>query len=392
MKGYLKILLPITILSIAVPSGYFLGGYKLVDSHLEKGINKDLDEITENKYTGAIKSTAKKSDLENVNKKMDFIYSKSLKDDISNRTKAIRSQIDLQTTLKEESAQWYAEHTSSSILNKGKIQSDIKKASNILNTSVKKEIVKNNYIVMDRIEYVDMTRQKLDSIKNSQLSESSLPLYYSVSGYLDEMFYSNDKRQMESELKQIKSKIDKSISDSQTNETKSEEEKVKNVKEKTYTFQKSTSIKKDLNDYEFAGFKFLNSTNNVNVLVLSTKENKIYKFKDDILDLVYDFGYKYTDIKVSEKDFISALNYSLLVIKGMNENLEYQLAPVKDDMLETYQREEAALEQNIEKIKKSISEEKESDFLIEQLELHEKILEIRKERAKNLVELNSLDK
>ena len=72
MKGYLKILLPITILSIAVPSGYFLGGYKLVDSHLEKGINKDLDEITENKYTGAIKSTAKKSDLENVNKKMDF--------------------------------------------------------------------------------------------------------------------------------------------------------------------------------------------------------------------------------------------------------------------------------------------------------------------------------
>ena len=43
MKGYLKILLPITILSIAVPSGYFLGGYKLVDSHLEKGINKDLD-------------------------------------------------------------------------------------------------------------------------------------------------------------------------------------------------------------------------------------------------------------------------------------------------------------------------------------------------------------
>lgn len=278
MKGYLKILLPITILSIAVPSGYFLGGYKLVDSNLEKGINKDLDEITENKYTGAIKSTAKKSDLENVNKKMDFIYSKSLKDDISNRTKAIRSQIDLQTTLKEESAQWYAEHTSSSILNKGKIQSDIKKASNILNTSVKKEIVKNNYIVMDRIEYVDMTRQKLDSIKNSQLSESSLPLYYSVSGYLDEMFYSNDKRQMESELKQIKSKIDKSISDSQTNETKSEEEKVKNVKEKTYTFQKSTSIKKDLNDYEFAGFKFLNSTNNVNVLVLSTKENKIYKF------------------------------------------------------------------------------------------------------------------
>ena len=103
-------------------------------------------------------------------------------------------------------------------------------------------------------------------------------MYYSVSGYLDEMFYSNDKRQMESELKQIKSKIDKSISDSQTNETKSEEEKVKNVKEKTYTFQKSTSIKKDLNDYEFAGFKFLNSTNNVNVLVLSTKENKIYKF------------------------------------------------------------------------------------------------------------------
>ena len=120
--------------------------------------------------------------------------------------------------------------------------------------------------------------------------------------------------------------------------------------------------------------------------------NKIYKFKDDILDLVYDFGYKYTDIKVSEKDFISALNYSLLVIKGMNENLEYQLAPVKDDMLVTYQREEAALEQNIEKIKKSISEEKESDFSIEQLELHEKILEIRKERAKNLVELNSLDK
>ena len=124
MKGYLKILLPITILSIAVPSGYFLGGYKLVDSHLEKGINKDLDEITENKYTGAIKSTAKKSDLENVNKKMDFIYSKSLKDDISNRTKAIRSQIDLQTTLKEESAQWYAEHTSSSILNKGKMRNN----------------------------------------------------------------------------------------------------------------------------------------------------------------------------------------------------------------------------------------------------------------------------
>lgn len=56
----------------------------------------------------------------------------------------------------------------------------------------------------------------------------------------------------------------------------------------------------------------------------------------------------------------------------MNENLEYQLAPVKDDMLETYQREEAALEQNIEKKIKSISEEKESDFLIEQLELHEK--------------------
>ena len=134
------------------------------------------------------------------------------------------------------------------------------------------------------------------------------------------------------------------------------------------------------------------SVNTFKDAFISKLENKIYKFKDDILDLVYDFGYKYTDIKVSEKDFISALNYSLLVIKVMNENLEYQLAPVKDDMLETYQREEAALEQNIEKIKKSISEEKESDFSIEQLELHEKILEIRKERAKNLVELNSLEK
>ena len=134
------------------------------------------------------------------------------------------------------------------------------------------------------------------------------------------------------------------------------------------------------------------SINTIKDAFISKLENKIYKFKDDILDLVYDFGYKYTDIKVSEKDFISALNYSLLVIKVMNEDLEYQLAPVKDAMLETYQREEAALEQKIEKIKESISEDKELYNLIEELEVHEKGLEIRNERAKNLIERNNLEK
>lgn len=133
-------------------------------------------------------------------------------------------------------------------------------------------------------------------------------------------------------------------------------------------------------------------TNTLKDAFLVKVEHKIYHFKDDILDLSYEFGYKYTDIQVSEKGLVSALDYSSIELDSMKEDLDGQLAPLKEDMIKTYQREEEVLKRSIEDLQKQMSEENYSTFLSEQLNSYEEALESRKAQAKKLLYSNDLDK
>ena len=112
-------------------------------------------------------------------------------------------------------------------------------------------------------------------------------------------------------------------------------------------------------------------------------EHKISDFKEEILDLTYEFGYKYADIEVSEADFISGVDYEIEELDFMKESLDYKLAPIKDDMIATYHREETTLRENIERLRKQLEKDPYSFFLKEQLDNAEKTLVRREKKRKN---------
>ncbi|KAA8710684.1 helix-turn-helix transcriptional regulator [Lactococcus garvieae subsp. garvieae] len=120
-------------------------------------------------------------------------------------------------------------------------------------------------------------------------------------------------------------------------------------------------------------------------------DQKISDFIESMLDLTYEFGYKYADIEVSKKDFLSCMDYTIEELDSMKENLESQLAPIKENMIATYQREEKTLRENIERLRKQLEKEPHSFFLQEQLTNGEKALEDRENREKRLSDLENED-
>lgn len=117
-------------------------------------------------------------------------------------------------------------------------------------------------------------------------------------------------------------------------------------------------------------------------------EHKISDFKEEILDLTYEFGYKYADIEVSEEDFIAGVDYEIEELDFMKESLDNKLAPIKDDMIATYHREEITLRENIEPLRNQLEKDPHSFFLQEQLMNAQKALKNREERAKKLLIIN----
>lgn len=139
--------------------------------------------------------------------------------------------------------------------------------------------------------------------------------------------------------------------------------------------------------YKGGEYNEINTLSDVFVVKI---DNEISKFEDYILDLVYEFGYKYTDVEISKEDLVSGLDYLSMELNLMKQQLDNNLSPVTDNMVITYEREEKNLKKNIIELKKKMKEEPYSYFLEEQLKNAEEMMEDRNRRVKKLIELNKL--
>lgn len=112
------------------------------------------------------------------------------------------------------------------------------------------------------------------------------------------------------------------------------------------------------------------------------------EFREKVLDVFYDFGYRYADIKVSKDKFISSFDLALLELNSMKELLDEQLSPVKENMISTREREEKSLKKDIEYLRQELKKDPYSNYIQDRLKEAEESLKYRREQEKLLDKFN----
>lgn len=235
---YKKTILFISFLSL-IPISYFLGGYKIIDSYLEKDINDYLKSSIENKYTGAIKEDAKLSDLNQANNKIKFIFDKEKQNKLKNDTKEIRNQIQLQTETLEDSIQFQKEEQPENLKSKN-IEENLKQAINIKNTKVKSKIFKSDYTVLDRLDVLNKAKENIKSIEEN--NNPTIIQYNTTKGYVDSIYWKKEKKELQDKLIIVKNKIDKSEFDKEKSQKDELEKQINSIKTDTFSVSQGSSV------------------------------------------------------------------------------------------------------------------------------------------------------
>lgn len=272
-----KILATLGII-IALPAGYFAGGYRVVDMQLVNMVNSEIEKITENKYTGSIKDGTSVKQVGNIKNYLKWIHNSDLKKAQYRKTNAIVKQADLQSKTTTSINKYYKQSEVDKIKS-SEVEGLMKKSNDILNDTVKSRNLRRGSEVIDRVARTQTAIKQVDDLyKVKNLSQKNLPAYYSADAIASTAYGDKTKKNLAKKLKQIKSRLDKALSDSKNKEDEDIKKTLEAIEKGSVTFSGGDNevYVRELSKPEFAGVVAAMKTGSGTAIVLTRSQAYLF--------------------------------------------------------------------------------------------------------------------
>lgn len=238
-KGKFIGLALILILPIVI---YFAGGHKFIDNYLAEEVRAELNTLIENEYTESIKAEATSDDLESVQGKIRYIYDPVIKGDLLNNTESIRSQIELQTSLKETSDVYYATDDPSEI-DEEHLKEIIDLAGGIRNDVIRSQVYQQSYDVLDRLTKTNEAKTSVNNLYNNleELSLDDMTSIYVAKGQIENVYYDSVQDDLRSKMEKIEERLSELLANQEYTREELIRRDVEAVSNGEYVFNRGSS-------------------------------------------------------------------------------------------------------------------------------------------------------
>ena len=218
---------------ITVPVIYTKVVIPKLDQERYEQVIDSVDNFLENKYTGAIKESVTKSDVEQVKSKIYQIHDKKLRDSANNTTSAVLNQVTVQTATTANLKKILSVHKYADI-KRDRLVKIIANAGEIKNVKLKAKVLKQANGLLEQIDYTASIIKEVGKLKVGDWTS-----YYTAEADVDTITYSEVKTDLKKKLEKIKNSNQSLDTTKSKNDAKQLERDIKSAS----TFEDS-SVKK----------------------------------------------------------------------------------------------------------------------------------------------------
>lgn len=242
---------------LIIPISYLLGGYHLVDSWLSDQVRAQTNNMIQNHYINSVKRNVTPNDVANVERKINYIYDRTLKKQLEQDTNAILSQAELQSKLLEQTNQDYQADDLSDISLKA-VKSRLNQAQDVLNPQVRTEILRKGNIVLDRSIRTKKAIHAVNQLfKQEKYDRTDLSKYYTALALTNLAYGKKVKSDLRTKLNLIYDKLNQKLSQTEKEKQKAVKQAIAGLKSNRFTGGNSTITANKLTVTEMAAFKQL---------------------------------------------------------------------------------------------------------------------------------------
>lgn len=280
----------LTLVIVAIPLSYLLGGYHLVDNWLSNQVRRDTNAMIQNHYINSVKRNVTPKDVAEVEHKINFIYDNNLKNNLRSDTNAILSQAELQSNLLAQvQTDYHAKDLSK--IKISSVKKILTKAQDVLNPQVRTEILRKGNIVLDRSTRTQKAITAVDKLyKQKSYSRDDLSKYYTALALTDLVYGEQTKKDLQAKLRAVYDQLNQKLSQTEKEKQKAVKRAIAGLKNNRFTGGDSTITTNKLTPAEMLAFKELD---NQTGLFLNLTANQIVGYelstsKTDVDKLLHD--------------------------------------------------------------------------------------------------------